>query len=103
MNGNAFGVEKKVYLKMVKKQRMTGCNQLCLLIQEKFQDYQQLWNGQESWNLRKLFSAQIQKLVVDSFNKHIQDDAELGSILARCIVNLFDIYNNSYVQFSTRG
>lgn len=40
--------------------------------------------------------------IVDSFNTHVRDDAELGSILARCRVNLSDIRNNSYVDFSKR-
>ncbi|AES72451.1 hypothetical protein MTR_3g090920 [Medicago truncatula] len=36
------------------------------------------------------------------FKKIIVYDAELGSILARCRVNLSDIRNNSYVDFSKR-
>ena len=40
--------------------------------------------------------------MVDSFNTHVRDDVELDSILAKCIVNLFDIYNNSCVEFSKR-
>jgi len=40
------------------------------------------------------------KREVDSLNSQVRDDTKLGSILARCRVNLSSIYNNSYVEFS---
>lgn len=49
---------------------------------------------------KKVIVCLDSKVVVDSFNTHVRDDTELGSILARCRVNLSDIRNNSYVEFS---
>jgi len=51
---------------------------------------------------KKVILCLNSKGVADSLNSQVQDDTELGSILARCRVNLSGICNNSYVEFSRR-
>jgi len=51
---------------------------------------------------KKVICCLDSKGVVDSLNSQVRDDTKLGSILARCRVNLSGFCNNSYVEFSTR-
>jgi len=51
---------------------------------------------------KKIIFCLDSKGVVDSLNSQVRDNTELGSILARCRVNLSSICNNSYVEFSRR-